>query len=275
MPHIEQNVIYGMYSGLALLMDIHHPDEPNGIGVVHASGSGWAAPLSLDATPLKESAHVGLEASPLVDAGYTIFTVNHRATPRFKYPAAVEDMQRAVRFVRYHAGDYDIDPERIGAIGGSSAGHLVCMLGTLDGRGDPNDESPINQLSADVQCVVARAAPTSFLEGFPPPPFLDIRLNPDTHPGAPEYRIAKEASPLSHVSADCPPFLLMHGEEDDLVPIAQSEKLAEALEEAGVAVELVRIPGAAHGPDFPGAKIPPDIGGRASAWFDKHLRGAG
>ena len=78
MPHIEQNVIYGMYSGLALLMDIHHPDEPNGIGVVHASGSGWAAPLSLDATPLKESAHVGLEASPLVDAGYTIFTVNHR-----------------------------------------------------------------------------------------------------------------------------------------------------------------------------------------------------
>ncbi|MBT4502156.1 MAG: prolyl oligopeptidase family serine peptidase, partial [Gemmatimonadetes bacterium] len=156
-----------------------------------------------------------------------------------------------------------------------SAGHLVCMLGTLDGRGDPNDESPINQLSADVQCVVARAAPTSFLEGFPPPPFLDIRLNPDTHPGAPEYRIAKEASPLSHVSADCPPFLLMHGEEDDLVPIAQSEKLAEALEEAGVAVELVRIPGAAHGPDFPGAKIPPAIGGRASAWFDKHLRGAG
>ena len=179
---VERNVVYGMYSGLALLMDVYRPTEPNGYGVVFISGSAWNAPLSFNATPLKESGQEKGYAIPLAEAGYTVFGINHRATPRFQYPAAVEDAQRAVRFVRHHAERFGIDPNRIGAMGGSSGGHLVSLLGTLDGAGDPDDPDPLNQESAKVQCVVARAVPADLRLPFSiadPAPglFLGIRKN--------------------------------------------------------------------------------------------------
>ena len=121
---VERNVIYGMYSGFALLMDVHRPVRPNGYGIVFVAGSGWQAPLDYGATPLKDT-QIPLWGPPLVAAGYTVFAVNHRAAPRFHYPAAVEDVQRAVRFIRYHAKVYGIDPARLGGLGGSSGGHLV------------------------------------------------------------------------------------------------------------------------------------------------------
>ncbi len=272
-PRIDKNVVYGMYSGLALLMDVHHPAEPNGYGIIHVSGSGWNAPLSLDARPLKEAGHVEIEAKPLAEAGYTVFTVNHRATPRFQYPAAVEDVQRAVRFIRYHAERYGITPDRIGAVGGSSGGHLVSMLGLLDGAGDPEDESPINRVSARVQCVVARATPVTFLEGGRAGAlFLGASVNANTNPQSIEYRRAWEASPISHVSSDAPPFLLIHGDKDESVPFEMSERLAEALRKVNVEVKLIRVAGAGHGPSFPGAEDLPDLAGERARWFDTHLR---
>lgn len=101
----------------------------------------------------------------LLDAGYTLFVINHRNGPRFRYPAPVEDVQRSVRFIRYSAKTYRIDPDRIGAVGYSSGAHLVALLGVLDGRGDSNDPDPINRVSARVQSVVASATPTD-LEHF-------------------------------------------------------------------------------------------------------------
>jgi acetyl esterase/lipase len=272
---VESNVIYGMYSGLALLLDVHYPEQPNGYGLIHISGSGWRAPLGLDASPLKESGHVQIEGQPLVEAGYTLFTINHRATPRFHYPAPVEDAQRAVRYVRYHAERYGIDPDRIGAIGGSSGGHLVSMLGVLDGRGDPEDESPINRLSASVQCVVARAAPSTFMTAWAsvgaPSMLLGAVVSPDADPGSIEYRRAREASPIAHVAPGTPPFYLVHGEADDVVPIAHSEAMAEALRDAGVPVQFRRVPGVGHGP---GLLADPALRAEVRAWFDEHLRGA-
>ncbi len=82
---VESNVVYGMYSGLALLMDVHHPADPNGYGIIVISGSGWTAPLSPDTAPLKQNAlapHYPTRA--LLDAGYTLFSINHRAAPRFR-----------------------------------------------------------------------------------------------------------------------------------------------------------------------------------------------
>jgi acetyl esterase/lipase len=268
--HTESNVIYGMISGLALLMDVHHPETPNGYGLIHVSGSGWTAPLGLDARPLKESPHVRLEGRPLVEAGYTLFSINHRATPRFHYPAPVLDAQRAVRFVRHHAGRYGIDAARIGAIGGSSGGNLVSMLGVLDGEGDPKDESPINRLSAKVQCVVARAAPVLFgpdqrdVRAL----FLNAVLRPGAHPGSIEARRARQASPLTYVSPGDPPFFLIHGEADEVVPIAHLEAMEAALREAGVPAQSLRVPGAGHGP---GIVADPAIAAQIVAWFDEHL----
>ena len=139
-------------------MDVHHPENSNGYGIVHISGSGWGRPLAYNA-PLLSEGQVELYGKPLVAAGYTVFSLNHRATPRFRYPAPLADVQRAVRFIRFHAEVYGIDPERIGAIGGSSGGHLVSLLGVLDGDGNPDDPDPVNRVSAKVQTVVARAAP--------------------------------------------------------------------------------------------------------------------
>src|SRR5258708_2890852 len=139
---VEANVVYGMYSGAALLLDVHRPANPNGFGIVYVSGSGWTAPLAYSAAPLKSNGQSLQYAKPLVAAGYTVFTVNHRALPRFRYPAAVEDVQRAVRFVRHNASRYGIRADRIGAAGGSSGGHLVSMLGTLDGNGNPAYPAP-------------------------------------------------------------------------------------------------------------------------------------
>ena len=272
---VERNVVYGMYSGLALLMDVHRPEEPNGIGLLHVSGSGWSAPLSLDARPLKEAGHVRIEAIPLVEKGYTVFTVNHRATPRFRYPAPLEDVQRAVRFVRFHADRYGIDPDRIGAIGGSSGGHLVSMLGVLDGQGDAESESEIDRLSAKVQCVVARATPSGFTAGVSGSGasalLLGARLRKGTHPDSAEMRIARDASPVSHVTPDDPPILLIHGDEDDVVPYDLSVNFAKKLSQAGVPSKLIRVPGAGHGPSFPGAEEPADIGSWAAEWFGAHL----
>jgi acetyl esterase/lipase len=271
-----------MYSGLALLMDVYRPDEPNGYGIVHISGSGWSAPLGLDARPLKESLHVRIEGRPLVEAGYTLFTINHRATPRFHYPAPVQDAQRAVRFVRHHAARYGIEgarngTTRIGAIGGSSGGHLVSMLGALDGAGDPGDESPINRLSAKVQCVVARAAPALFAPGQRGVRdlFLNVVLRPDADPGSIEARRAREASPIAHVSPGDPPFFLIHGEADDVVPIAHSEAMEAALRRAGVPVRFRRVPGAGHGPElFATPEIGAQLLAEIVAWFDEHLAGS-
>src|SRR5215467_11896987 len=158
-PRIESNVICGMYSGLALLMDVYYPENPNGYGVVFISGSGWHAPLEYNAEPLSKGSQGKLYAPRLTAAGYTVFSISHRAAPRFRYPAAVEDVQRAARYVRYHAAQYNLRADRIGAVGGSSGGHLVLMLVQMDGKGDPQDADPVNRESAKVQCVVARAAP--------------------------------------------------------------------------------------------------------------------
>ena len=275
---VESNVIFGMYSGLALLMEVYYPEIPNGYGVVFISGSGWQAPLEYGADPLSKGAQGKLYAPRLNAAGYTVFSISHRATPRFRYPAAVEDAQRAVRYVRHHAAQYHIRADRIGAVGGSSGGHLVLMLGLMDGKGDPQDADPVNRESAKVQCVVARAGPadlaamagsggggaTVSFVGMPPPG--------REAGGSAEARVYREASPISYVTADDPPVLLMHGDADATVPIAQSEKMEAALGRAGVAVKLLRIPGGTHGPTFGNPPNAPDYHGEMVKWLDRHLR---
>jgi acetyl esterase/lipase len=274
---VEKNVIYGMHSGLALLMDVHVPPQPNGYGVIVIAGSGWHMPLAYGSGGLKERAASTRYVERLLGAGYTLFAINHRAAPSFRYPAAVEDAQRAVRFVRHHAKDYGIDPARIGGFGGSSGGHLVSMLGTLDGAGDAEDQDPVNRQSSRLQCVVAAAAPsdlgrirterglaavTSFV-GMPAP---------GAGPGSTEHKTFRGASPVTHVSADDAPMLLMHGDADETVPFEQSELMDAALRQAGVEVTLLRIAGAGHGVNFEGATNPPDYLGEMVRWFDRHLR---
>jgi acetyl esterase/lipase len=282
-PAIESNVVYGMYSGLALLMVVHRPGAANGWGVLYVPGCAWHAPLAPGALELKslntgipfvDQFHHGL-VDPLLEAGYTVFVVNHRAAPRFRHPAAVEDCQRAVRFIRHHADRFGVRPDRIGGVGYSSGGHLLSMLGVLDGGGDAKATDPVERQSARLQCVVAGATPANLSDLSSP------LLNPAVssylgallffaEPGSPEQNLAAQASPMTHVSPDDAPHLLFHCEKDEVIPFSHSERLAAALREAGVAVELLKIPGGSHmetrpegGPDYLAAMV---------KWFDRHLR---
>lgn len=274
-PAVERNVVYGMYSGLALLLDVHRPARPNGLGVVFISGSGWQASTEYGAGALKEQ-QIGLWGPPLTAAGYTVFAINHRAAPRFHYPAALEDVQRAVRFVRHHAKDYGIDPARIGGVGGSSGGHLIGLVAMLGSPGDSADADPVNRESAALQAVVLRA------------PLLDLRTvntvegtayvtsfmeaPPSQSSAAAAYAAA---SPITHVTDKSPPVLLIHGDADVLVPLRQSAAMEALLGKSGVPVKLVVIPGGVHGADF-GSPAPragwPDYFGATVDWLDLYLK---
>ena len=266
------NITYGMISGTALLGDLYRPHKPNGIGLLHISGSGWHAPRTYDAKPLKESPHVEVYVHPLAERGFTVFTINHRAAPTFRYPAALLDAQRAMRFFRHKAIDFGFDPDRMGAIGGSSGGHLVSMLGVLEGNGDAADADPIERESAKIQCAVTRAAPVDLMRreakgrlvAFMGRAVDDVREQ-DT--------LYRDASPITYVSADAPPFLLFHGTEDDVVLFEQSELMQKALSAHEVPAKLIPVEGAGHGPSMPGAIDPPDLIEEIITWFQNHLAG--
>lgn len=275
---VDKNVVYGMYSGAAMLLDVHYPAKPNGFGVIFIAGSGWNAPLGYAAAPLKDSPQVEMYVPSLLQAGYTVFTLTHRATPTFRYPAPLEDVQRAVRFIRHNAAKFAIDSARIGGMGGSSGAHLVSLLATMDGAGDANDPDPINRESAKLQCAVARAAPTDLtqMSGNLGTPLVTLllgaRVDDATAKNSVEYKTAWTASPINYVSSDDPPILLIHGDADRTVPFHQSELMEAALEKVNVPVKLIRIEGADHGPEFPGAKNPPDYKAEMVKWFDTYLR---
>jgi len=268
---IESNVLYGMYSGLALLMDVYHPEKPNGFGVIFISGSGWHAAQEYNAEPLKQGSQARLYAPRLTAAGYTVFSISHRAAPRFRYPAPVEDAQRAVRFVRHNAARFNVHAGRIGAVGGSSGGHLVESLGVLDGAGIRDDPDPVNRESAKVQCVVARAAPAD-LARMNVVEFIGMRPPDAKSRNTVEDRVYREASPLHHVSSSSAPILLIHGDADQSVPFEQSEMMEKALRAAVVPTHLLRIPGGGHGPTYAGAKNPPDYMGEMVRWLDRYLK---
>ena len=144
----DETAVYAMYSGLALLMDVYHPASPNGFGVIAIPGSGWHAPLGYSAPPLKERGHYRTVASKLNDDGFTVFVINHRAAPRFRHPAALEDARRAVRYIRHNSAEYGIDPGWIAGLGNSSGGHLISLLALQDVAGDPSASDPVETHSA-------------------------------------------------------------------------------------------------------------------------------
>jgi acetyl esterase/lipase len=278
---VEQNVIYGMYSGAALLMDVHHPAAPNGLGIILVPGSGWGADPEYGATGIKDGAQPPIWVPPLTRAGYTVFVPNHRATPAFPYPAPVDDVQRAVRFVRHNATRYRIDGSRLGGMGGSSGGHLIALMGMRDGGGAADDSDPVNRQSAKLQALVVRAAPAdlSVPPGLPAiGALMQMSLPAPGRGGSVQRRRYSEASPVSYVTADDPPTLILHGDADQTVPFAQATLFSAALQKAGVPSRLVTIPRGTHGPTFglaQGAPHPtdwPDYMGEMVRWFDQHLK---
>ena len=274
---VDENVVYAMRGGLAMLLDVHYPERPNGVGIVFIPGSGWHAPLAYAAAPLKASGFAKQYVPPLTEAGFTVFVINHRAAPRYAYPAALEDAQRAVRYVRGNADRFGIDADRIGGVGGSSGGHLISMLGVLDGGGDPSNPDAVERESAKLQAIFARAAPTNFtrfvgrFSSASVASLLRMRLGARDAANSPESRTYWEASPSAYVTPDDPPFLLIHGTADERVPFTQSKEFAARLQAEGIEADLVAVPDGGHGPSFPGATDPPDYLRLMVTFFEKEL----
>jgi acetyl esterase/lipase len=212
--------------------------------------------------------------------------VVHGSQPRYTIPDVLEDMHKAVRFIRLHAKEYAIDPERIGITGGSAGGHLSLMQGTAGKPGDPKAKDPLEQVSSRVQAVGCFFPPTDFLNygkdgetalgtgilsGFKAPfAFQDFDKKTQTFVLITDEdkrrQIGREISPVYHVSKESAPALIIHGDADKLVPIQQAQLIIAKLKEAGVPGELVVKPGASHG--WPG--LDKDVE-KIADWFDKYL----
>ncbi|OVE80171.1 hypothetical protein BVY01_00765 [bacterium I07] len=258
-------------------MDVWKPENPNGLGIIIIQGSGWYRDLDYDATQLK-SPRNGMPKlfEAFTDAGYTLFSINHRAATRFRYPAAVEDAKRAVRFVRYNAKKFGIDSDKIGVFGGSSGGHLALLLGTLDDIKISDVIQTIETTSSKVQCIVAWYPPTNLNKMNTPKvigtlvSFMGFETENDT--SSYQYKTFVEASPISHVTADDPPVLFVHGDADDIVPFEQSESMCNVLKKNGIDTKLITIHGGTHSRTFEGAINPPDFISETIDWFNQHLR---
>ncbi|WP_442481741.1 alpha/beta hydrolase [Aeoliella sp. SH292] len=261
-PKIQPDVVYGHKDGLAMTFDVHRPEkEANGAAILFVVSGGWYSIW----TPPEQLRPM---FAPFLDQGYTVLAVRHGSSPRYKIPEAVDDLQRAVRYVRLNAEELGVDADRLGVMGMSAGGHLSLMLGTTGDDGDAKATDPVGRESSRVQAVVALVPPT------------DLRVAVWEAPESlPEYRRfpaldmpleeAGEQSPLTQVTADDAPSLVMMGGKDDLVPPRHGEWIDAAFEKAGVERRLVVLPDAGHNLFTPGNAG--EVQGAMVEWFDKHL----
>jgi acetyl esterase/lipase len=183
---------------------------------------------------------------PWTGEGYVVASIDYRLSQDACFPAQIEDCKAAIRWLRTHAAEYNIDADRVAAWGGSAGGHLASLLGTA---GDVTEwEQGHAAGSSRVQAVIDWFGRADLNQVCTDPVLGDspsALLLGGSGPGFAE--LARKASPITHVSADDPPFLIMHGERDNVVPLAQSRAFAEALKAAGVKVKLVVLKGVGHG----------------------------
>jgi acetyl esterase/lipase len=257
-PSVTTDVVYGHKDGLALTFDVHRPAQPNGAGVISIVSGGYQS--SVEMGRLMAQGY-----PPLTDKGFTVFAVRHGSSPRYPMSAIVADMRRAVRFIRQHAREYGVDPDRIGVVGSSAGGQLALLLGTTADSGDPSASDAVLRESSRVAAVVAYFPPTDLSRWGTQrtrQAFAAMRL---TDAEAAEY------SPIRFVSPGAAPSLIVHGDADTTVPMVEGETMHAALTKAGVPASFIRMEGAGHG--FEGANLE-----RASAamvqWFEQHLGSA-
>jgi acetyl esterase/lipase len=261
---IVRDVEYGTGGGRPLKMHLVKPKSPPKDPmpvVVYIHGGGWqGGSRDGGVRPL----------SRLAARGYFGATIEYRLSREAKFPAQIEDCKAAIRFLRSKAKEYGIDPDRIGVWGPSAGGHLVALLGTsgdvkeLEGRGGSAE------FSSRVQAVVDWFGPTDFLRMGKNKIDHDAPTSPESLlVGGPiqenKDKVAA-ANPITYVTKDDPPFLIMHGDKDDLVPLSQSEFLHAALQKAGVESRLHVVQGAGHG--FGGRELEAMV----DEFLDRHLK---
>jgi acetyl esterase/lipase len=231
---VQRDVCYGTVSGHPLLLDIYEPGEhSSGLlpAVILIHGGGW---ISFDKSTMQT---MGMF---LARSGFVAFSVDYRLFHEKEnlWPAQLDDVQRAVRWVRANAAKYSVDPQHVGAFGHSAGAQLAALLGMEDTR--DNSDPALAKYSSKAQAVVDVGGPTDFTAHDDPDAvaFLTAFLGGDyaQHP-----KVWQDASPAFHAAKDVAPFLIIHGTQDESVPLAQAQELADKLKQAGAAVKFVTV----------------------------------
>ena len=244
---VLRDVVFGQGGGRDLTMHVVLPKKRSETPLpayVWIHGGGWKGG--------NKEGGIG-KVIPLVREGFVGATIEYRLSGEATFPAQIEDCKCAIRFLRAHANEYQIDGDFI-AVGGSSAGgHLAALVGTSGGVAELEGTGGWPDQSSTVQAVVDLYGPTDFVQ-FVTTPGYESHAKLDS----PESRLiggdvlqspakTKQANPITYIDPEDPPFLILHGSDDRTVPPNQSESLDKALQAAGVKHRLKILDGAGHG----------------------------
>ena len=243
------NLSYGE-AGEANLLDIYSPDKATGPLplVIWVHGGGWA---NGDKSPSPQFLQ-------LVPLGFAVASINYRLSGQAPFPAQIEDCKAAVRWLRAHAAEHNLDPERFGVWGHSAGGHLAALLGTSAGVKELEGSVGGNlDVSSRVQAVSDYAGPTDISKFWSQAgadnvfwkmkgsSYFDRLFGEGPLEDHPD--LVRLANPIEYVSADDPPFQIFHGVKDVLVPVGQAELLVAALGAKGIPCEYTPLPTMGHG----------------------------
>ncbi len=261
---IAATVPYGAATQPQLTLDVYPPQHGSGPhpAVIIIHGGGFTGGTSRNGSE-------AYCADFLTPSGYAVFSINYRLAPPADFADMIADVQRAIRFVRHNAAAYNVDSSKIVLLGGSAGGYLSNMAGLLEPTSNSASGDPVERESDRVAAVVTLYG-ISDLATMPDPSFVGKLHLLDTATPTPAQLAS--ASPISHVRAGVPPFLLIHGDHDASVPIQQSVLLRDALRGAGNRADLIPIPDGPHATST-WARIPhvPDWEREMVEWLNRTL----
>lgn len=235
----QQDIPYCTMDGVELKLDIYYPTtkEENWAPIIYVHPGGWTMGTKAISKDL-------VDIQALQEQGFLIASVEYRLAPQHKFPAMIQDVKCAVRFLRAHAEEFNIDTENFGAIGPSAGGHLVSLLGVTD-QTSGLDVGEYIEYSSRVQAVVDLYGVTDLA-----PPFTNLLFFDKLDVfGTPNHKdpIFVYASPVTYVTPDDPPFLIIQGEFDTTVPPNQSTRFLRKLNQSDLDAELIMVENAGHG----------------------------
>jgi len=259
----ELDVTYCTPNNIPQKMDIYYPSSGGPWPVfLYVHGGGWN-----EGDKAEGAGWRGLNAR-----GFLVVSVNYRlAAYGSKFPVMIEDVKCAVRYLRAHASEYNLDPEHIGALGASAGGHLVALLGTAD-ESAGWDAGEYADQSSRVQAVVTMSGFSDFTRALYDSITMAVYYALDDMPGSATPKTVA-ASPITYISADDPPFLIIHGDKDAIASLEQSQLLDEKLKVAGASSTLVIVKNGPH--SLQGDTISPtseEISNMIIDFLEKHLK---